>query len=100
MFLSTKDKQLKIQFNPSLNEFKYNVNEVQQNTIGSKYPYIKRNGANYFRSFPIGGLISSLSDMTDWYDPHFINGEFDLTQNELKLFTSKEEIYSDSLNLY
>jgi len=59
-----------------LNEFKYNVTEVQQNTIGSKYPYIKRNGANYFRSFPIGGLISSLSDTTDWYNPHFEDGQF------------------------
>lgn len=100
ILLSAKDKQLKIQFNPSLNEFKYNVTETQQNTIGSKYPYIKRNGANYFRSFPIGGLITALSDMTDWYDPHFINGNFDNTQNELKLFTSKEEIYSNSLSLY
>lgn len=101
IFLSTEERQLKIQFNPSLNEFKYNVNEIQQNTIGSKYPYIKRNGANYFRSFPIGGLITALSDMTDWYDPHFIiNNNFDNTQNELKLFTSKEEVYSSSLNLY
>ena len=76
------------------------MNEIQQNTIGSKYPYIKRNGANYFRSFPIGGLISSLSDTTNWYDPHFIDGAFNLNQNELKLFTSKEEIYSESIDLY
>ena len=100
IFLSNEKRQLKIKFNPNLNQFKYNVNEVQQNTIGSKYPYIKRNGANYFRSFPIGGLISALSDMTDWYDPHFIDGNFNLNQNELKLFTSKEEIYSESVNLY
>lgn len=100
IFLSTKDRQLKIQFNPSLNEFKYNVTEVQQNTIGSKYPYIKRNGANYYRSFPIGGLISSLSDTTDWYNPHFEDGQFKNDQNELKLFTSKEEIYSTSSSLY
>jgi hypothetical protein len=39
--------------------------------------------------------------MTDWYDPHFItNNDFDNTQNELKLFTSKEEVYSNSLSLY
>ena len=100
IFISDKNRQLKIKFNPSLNQFKYNVNETQQNTIGSKYPYVKRNGANYFRSFPIGGLISFLSDTTDWYDPHFMNGNFDLNQNELKLFTSKEEVYSETINLY
>ena len=71
IILTKKDAQLKIKFNPSLSEFKYNVTESQAVTIGSKYPYIRRNGANYFRSFPIGGLISSLIDMSNWYDPHF-----------------------------
>ena len=71
IFLTKKDSQLKIKFNPSLNEFKYNVTESQAVTIGSKYPFIRRNGANYFRTFPIGGLISSLIDMSNWYDPHF-----------------------------
>jgi hypothetical protein len=69
IFLSDGERQLKIEFNPSLNEFKYNVTENQQTTIGSKYPFIRRNGANYFRSFPIGGLISALSDSSEWYDP-------------------------------
>ena len=92
IFLSDGERQLKIEFNPSLNEFKYNVTENQQTTIGSKYPFIRRNGANYFRSFPIGGLISALSDSSEWYDP---------TQGkEENLFTSKEEIYGTSKTLY
>ena len=92
IFLSDGERQLKIEFNPSLNEFKYNVTENQQTTIGSKYPFIRRNGANYFRSFPIGGLISALSDSSEWYDP--IQGK------EENLFTSKEEIYGVSKTLY
>jgi hypothetical protein len=71
IFLIRKNCQLKINLNPSLNEFKYNVIESQQNPIGSKFPFIKRNSANFFRTFPIGGLISSFMDTTDWYDPHF-----------------------------
>ena len=66
----------------------------------AKYPYINRNGNNYFRTFPIGGLISFLSDTTNWYDPHFYDGEFHNSENELKLFTSKREIYKDSKSLY
>jgi len=89
IFLTRDNCQLKIQLNPSLNEFKYNVTESQQVTIGSKFPFIKRNGANYFRSFPIGGLISSFIDTTDWYDPHFYDGEFHYDENEIKAFTSK-----------
>ena len=100
IYLTKNDCQLKIKLNPSLNEFKYNVTESQQVTIGSQYPYIKRNGNNYFRSFPIGGLISSFIDTTDWYDPHFYDGEFHYDENEIKAFTSKDEIYGDSKKLY
>ena len=100
MYLTKAGQQLKIQFNPSLNEFKYNVTESQQVTIGGKYPFIKRNGNNYYRSFPIGGLISSLIDMTDWYDPHYYNEYFHNDENEIKAFTSKEKIYGESASLY
>lgn len=100
IFLTKNNCQLKIRFNPSLNEFKYNVTESQQVTIGSKFPYIKRNGANYFRSFPIGGLISSFIDTTDWYDPHFYDGEFHNNENEIKAFTSKTNIYGQAESLY
>jgi len=75
IFLTRNNCQLRIRFNPSLNEIKYNVSESQQNTIGAKYPFIKRNGANFYRSFPISGLISSFMDTTDWYDPHYIDPE-------------------------
>ena len=100
IFLTRNDCQLKIKFNPTLNEFKYNVMESQQTTIGSKFPYIKRNGANYFRTFPIGGLISSFVDTTDWYDPHFYDGTFHQDENEIKAFTSKSKIYKESQELY
>lgn len=100
MFLTRDGCQLKIQFNPSLNEFKYNVTESQQITLGSKFPFIKRNGNNYYRSFPIGGLISSFSDTTDWYDPHYYNNEFHTNENEIKAFTSKDAIYGDYKNYY
>ena len=100
IFLTRNDKQLKIKFNPSLNEIKYNVTESQQVTIGSQYPYIKRNGNNYFRTFPIGGLISSFIDTTNWYDPHFYDGEFHNNENEIGAFTSKNDIYGESQSLY
>ena len=100
IFLTRDDCQLKIKFNPTLSEFKYNVAESQQVTIGAKYPYIKRNGNNYFRTFPIGGLISSFIDTTDWYDPHFYDGEFHYNENEIKTFTSKADIYGESQKLY
>lgn len=99
MFITSGDKQLKIRFNPSVSEFKYNVVESQQNTLGSKFPYVKRNGNNYFRSFNISGLIASFMDSDDEYNPNFYDSEFhDSTRAEP--FTSPDEIYGNSKNLY
>lgn len=99
MFLTTGNKQLKLQFNPAVSEFKYNVSESQQNTLGSKFPYVKRNGNNFFRSFNISGLITALIDEDFWYNPHFQNGEFQETNN-IQTFSSPDEIYGSSKNLY
>ena len=63
MYLTTKDKQLKIKFNPTINQLKYNVLESQQNTLGNQFPYITRNGDNYYRTFSISGIISALSEI-------------------------------------
>lgn len=121
IFLTKGNRQLKVQLNSSVTDFKYNVMESQQQTIGSKYPFIKRNGKNYFRTFNLSGLISFFVDENDWYDPHFVsiqeyskngslfsyqteeNTEFDLAKadgsnwyfdtdiGQLKQFTSREE---------
>ena len=94
MFLVGGGRQLKIQFNPVIGDFRYNVVQSQQVTIGSKYPFVKRNSENYYRTFSIGGLISSLSDYSDWYD----NLNRGLLQKEL--FTSKKENYGETEYLY
>ena len=81
IFLTSGDKQLKIRFNPSLTSFKHTLSEVKIDTIGSKYPFIKRNGYVDYVQFPLGGLITSAMD-----------GE--------GLFTSKTEIYKDMIPYY
>ena len=58
MYLSAKDKTLKIKLNPTLNSFKQTILESKNDTLGSKYPFIKRNGDVNYKQFPIGGLIS------------------------------------------
>jgi len=58
MFLSDKDRILKIRFNPKMNSFKNNIPEQKIETIGSKYPFIFKNGNVHYKEFPIGGLLS------------------------------------------
>lgn len=62
MFLSDKDKQLKISFNPKVSSMKETILETKQDTIGGKYPIFYRNGQVRYREIPISGLISYLMD--------------------------------------
>lgn len=61
-FLFDGKKQLKIKYNPKVSSFKPTVMEAKVDTIGSKHPFIFRNGRVYYREFPISGLISYFSD--------------------------------------
>lgn len=81
MFLTTKDRQLKIKFNPTLNSFKRTIQETRTDTLGSQYPFVRRNGYANYAQFPIGGLISFQMDEED-------------------LFTSLEELFGENLYLY
>jgi len=76
IFLTQGDRQLKVQFNPTVSDFKYNIPESQQVTLGAQYPYIKRNGNNYYRTFSLSGLVSALMDEIRWYDPGHLDGQF------------------------
>ena len=67
MFINANNKQLKIQYNPQVTSFKKNVLIGKVDTIGSKYPYIRKNGDVDYRSFSIGGIISCASDENDLF---------------------------------
>lgn len=61
-YLSDKNYKLKLKFDTQISSFKINVLEGVTQTIGATYPYIRRNGNSYYKTFPISGLISSLID--------------------------------------
>ena len=58
MYLVNKDRQLKIAFNPSVSSLKRVYSESKIETIGSQYPFIKRNANVNYLQFPISGVIS------------------------------------------
>lgn len=81
MFLTVGDRQLKIKFNPTVSSYKKMIQESKTDTLGSKYPFVRRNGYAEYVQFPIGGLVSFFMD-------------------EDELFTSREKLFGDSLKLY
>lgn len=102
VFLIHNNLQLRLPFNFSVSSFKYNVSESQQITLGSKFPYIKRNGKNFYRTFGISGLISSLMD-DNFLKENIIDSKSNTnTQPQIikKHFTSKEKIYQTFYSKY
>lgn len=62
MYLYDGKRQLKIRFNPKVDSFKNTIPEQKIETIGSKYPFIFRNGNVCYKEFPIAGLITFQED--------------------------------------
>lgn len=62
LFLYDGERQLKVKFNPKVSTFKPNVIETKTNTLGSKHPFIVRNGKVDYKEFAISGLISYQMD--------------------------------------
>ena len=57
-FLYENGRQLKILYDDEVGSYKQTHLESKQDTMGSKYPFITRNGITCYHEFSIGGLIS------------------------------------------
>lgn len=73
-FLTVGDKQLKLQFDVNISSMKRTISDSKVETLGSPFPFIKRNGIINYRTFPISGLVTFIMD-------------------EEGLFATKEDIY-------
>lgn len=99
IFLANKSKQCAIEYNPSVSNFKYITQESITNTLGGKYPIIRKNGDTYYKQFTISGTIylnvTDLSDI-DCYDSRIgnvCNMEKFFPSDNFSLLLSKEEVF-------
>ena len=67
MFLYDGERQLKLRFNPQVSSFKMQLSETRTDTIGNKYPFFFRNARVGYKTFPISGLVSMLSDENEFF---------------------------------
>lgn len=70
IFLTRQNKQLRIEFDPQISSFGYQVAEAKTDTIGSQFPFVRRNGKLKYREFPISGQITHISNIYN-----FLNDE-------------------------
>ena len=83
MFLTRADQQLRIKFNPQVSGFKKVMTESLTQTLGSKYPFIKRNGNVGYRQFSISGLISHFCDENESF------------MTETELYKNRKDLYDE-----
>lgn len=86
LFLYDGQRQLKVKFNPKVATFKPNVVESKTNTLGSKHPFIVRNGDVDYKEFTISGLISYLSDKENLF-----KNDYDLNNYHRKNTPANDE---------
>lgn len=81
MFIARDYRQLNIRFNPQISSYQKVINNTTTTTLGSKYPFVSRNGNSDYKQFSISGLISSHMDNKN-------------------VFTSRDEFFTVNKFLY
>lgn len=114
-FLIGQDGQTyKLKYDTTVDSYTYHQNTQITETIGSKYPFIRQNGAMFYRSFNISGLITYLTE-TEQENSGFTNlakgngkSVFKHLSNEVitqssdstsACFISKQELYKTQQNM-
>lgn len=94
-------RQLKIAFNANINSFKEVIAETKKTTLGSKYPFVLRNGILKYKEFPITGTISYLMDKDVLFMPQerLLDMNLMKTEADQMLRHTSSKSYIDSLTL-
>ena len=86
-FLVGQGQQLKLKYDFQISNSNITISESKTDTIGSKYPFVRRNGNMYYRTLQCSGLI------TDYMDKNV-----DLFITDAELYNNTEKMYHDIQN--
>jgi hypothetical protein len=92
MFLSDSDMMIAIRFNPSISGVKYITQEAITNTLGGKYPIIRKNGDTKYKQFTISGAL---------YLDYYVNELIDCSNKDSISYSFTNDVwYSDEGSLF
>lgn len=79
IYLAANGLQLRVLYNPDIQQLKYNLSDTVTATIGGKYPIVRRNGNQKYTTFTIGGLISyhAEEDSALFFTPEEVGDYYD-----------------------
>ena len=100
MYLTGSNKQLRIKFDPVISNYKQNFSESLQTTLGSQYPFITRNGSNNYKSFTLGGLITTYMDTYNNYNVNLNEDSLGSNRNDESplVFIGKTDYFGRLIN--
>lgn len=99
-FLATENRQLNIKYNTEISSFSTVTKESKIETLGSKYPFIRKNGYLGYREFSLSGLITLHMDVEDKIMDILEDSTKNISKEEIENYTfySFDEIYNFSNN--
>jgi len=104
IFLLSNNKQLRVRFNPQVSNYSHVVAESLTQTIGSKYPFIRRNGNMNYRTFSLSGMISHFMDKPaihdldklTWDKETLIYSPVDIDEISLGMGITRKSLYGET----
>lgn len=96
IFISTTERQLAVRYNPNITGYKWVTQESITNTLGGKYPLVRRNAQTKYRQFNLSGTIYiDPSDIVDSStDSRGRSMSFWMDDNQSSLFLNHSELYN------
>lgn len=82
IFLNANGEELIVRFDPSISNFSTKIAETITDTVGSKYPFFRRNGNVNYKTFSLSGTISCFMDLDNNFN------------------SSPDDLYGDSAKYY
>ena len=88
--------QLKLKYDFKISTANITVSENKTDTIGSKYPFVRRNGNMYYKTFQCSGLITGYMDM----DEHLFTTSAEILDNNVNRYKSIRDQVNEFVNQY
>lgn len=95
IFLISQNKILTIRYNASVSNYKRNVSDAKIETIGSTYPFVRRNGHMDYKQISISGYITSITDLNEIFET-----KEDILKGLLQVDSSDKTFYDEYKEQY
>lgn len=93
LVLSSNTHILTLAYNPDISSMKIVTGDTITQTLGSAYPYFRRNGKMKYKQLNIGGLISySMDEAFMTYEDNMFNGFSNVQQEVVKEILFREQV--------